>query len=183
MPCRGEENYIEVGRDLEESKRAAKYLQDAGYDMLNCDNGTYDAWYWAHPPIYMPKNCNLEDVSKIKPCVDIPVVAAGRMDPRDGSRAIAEGKIDAVGFARRFLADPAWLTKLLDGKEEEIRPCILCHNACFNMSSYKGVPNDQDLYDSLHLSRCAVNAEMMQWDRFKIEPARHPKRVHIVGGA
>ena len=30
--------------------------------MLNCDNGTYDAWYWAHPPIYMPKNCNLEDV-------------------------------------------------------------------------------------------------------------------------
>ena len=40
------EAYDEVGRDMEESERAAKYLQDAGYDMLNCDNGTYDAWYW-----------------------------------------------------------------------------------------------------------------------------------------
>ena len=32
------EDYVEVGRDMEESERAAKYLQDAGYDMLNCDN-------------------------------------------------------------------------------------------------------------------------------------------------
>ena len=57
------EDYVEVGRDMEESEKAAKYLQDAGYDMLNCDNGTYDAWYWAHPPMYMSQNCNLEDVS------------------------------------------------------------------------------------------------------------------------
>ncbi|HAX83500.1 MAG TPA: 2-enoate reductase, partial [Ruminococcaceae bacterium] len=42
------EDYVEVGRDMEESEKAAKYLQDAGYDCLNCDNGTYDAWYWAH---------------------------------------------------------------------------------------------------------------------------------------
>lgn len=47
-----------------------KYLQDAGYDMLNCDNGTYDAWYWAHPPGYMPENCNLKDVEHIKKFVD-----------------------------------------------------------------------------------------------------------------
>ena len=46
--CKGalpeEKDYHEVGRDFEESKIAAKYLQDAGYDMLNADNGTYDAW-------------------------------------------------------------------------------------------------------------------------------------------
>ena len=29
--------------------------------MLNCDNGTYDAWYWAHPAPYMPQNCNLAE--------------------------------------------------------------------------------------------------------------------------
>ena len=34
--------------------------------MLNCDNGTYDAWYWAHPPIYMPENCYLEYVEHIR---------------------------------------------------------------------------------------------------------------------
>lgn len=176
------EEYVEVGRDMEESEKAAKYLQDAGYDMLNCDNGTYDAWYWAHPPIYMPENCNLDDVAHIRKFVDIPVVCAGRLDPRVAADAIAEGKIDGAGFARPFLADQTWVTKLMEGKEEDIRPCILCHNGCFNMCHYEGVPNDQELMDSLHLARCAVNAETMQWSKHKIVPTKNPKKVHIIGG-
>ncbi|MBE5826071.1 MAG: 2-enoate reductase [Butyrivibrio sp.] len=176
------EDYKEVGRDFEESKKAARFLQDAGYDMLNCDNGTYDAWYWAHPPIYMPKNCNLKDVTELKKYVDIPVVCAGRLDPEAAAVSISNKELDGAGFARPFLADPEWVTKLMEGREEDIRPCILCHNGCFNMCHYKGVPNDQALSDSLHLARCAVNAETMQKDKHHIKPARHPKTIHIVGG-
>ncbi len=176
------EEFEEAGRDMEESERAAKYLQDAGYDMLNCDNGTYDAWYWAHPPVYMPENCNLSYVEHIRRFVDIPVVCAGRMDPVTAAESIARGGIDGAGFARQFLADPEWVHKLLEGREDEIRPCILCHNGCFNMAHYKGVPNDQDLFDSLHLARCAVNAEMMQWNKHHIVPAKTPKTVAVVGG-
>lgn len=176
------EDFIEAGRDMEESEKAAKYLQDAGYDMLNCDNGTYDAWYWAHPPIYMPKNCNLQDVEHIRKFVDIPVVCAGRMDPAAAAASIAAGKIDGAGFARQFLADQQWVTKMMEGREEDIRPCILCHNGCFNMCHYKGVPNDQDLSDSLHLARCAVNAETMQWNRHYIKKTASPAKVHIIGG-
>lgn len=176
------EDYVEVGRDMEESEKAVKYLQDAGYDMLNCDNGTYDAWYWAHPPIYMPENCNLEDVAHIKKFCDIPVVCAGRMDPVVAAKAIADGEIDGAGFARRFLADQSWITKLMEEKEDDIRPCILCHNGCFNMCHYKGVPNDQELSDSLHLSRCAINAETMQWNKHYIKKTNAPKTVHIIGG-
>lgn len=177
-----EEEYEEVGRDREESAKAAKILEEAGYDMLNCDNGTYDAWYWAHPPIYMPENCNLEDVEYIKQFVSIPVVAAGRGTLDIVAKSIEAGKIDGAGFARNFLADPEWFTKVLDGKEEEIRPCILCHNGCFNMSHYNGVPNDQSLDDSLHLSRCAVNPEILQWDKHYIKKTDNPKTVHIIGG-
>ena len=176
------EEYVEAGRDMAESEKAVKYLQDAGYDMLNCDNGTYDAWYWAHPPIYMPENCNLDDVAHIRKFVDIPVVCAGRLDPRVAADAIKEGKLDGAGFARPFLADQAWVTKLMNGQEDDIRPCIYCHNGCFNMCHYKGVPNDQDLWDSLHLARCAVNAETMQWEKHKIVPTKNPKTVHIIGG-
>ena len=176
------EDYVEVGRDMEESERAARYLQDAGYDMLNCDNGTYDAWYWAHPPIYMPENCNLEDVEYIKQFCDIPVICAGRLDPRVAADAIKEGKLDGAGFARQFLADQEWVTKMMNDEEDDIRPCILCHNGCFNMCHYKGVPNDQELSDSLHLSRCAINAETMQWNKHYIKKTNSPKTVHIVGG-
>ena len=119
------ESFTEAGRDMSESEKAAKYLQDAGYDMLNCDNGTYDAWYWAHPPIYMPENCNLEDVAHIRKFVDIPVVCAGRMDPEMAAAAIADGRIDGAGFARQFLADQEWVTKLMNDKEDDIRP-VFC---------------------------------------------------------
>ena len=176
------EDYTEVGRDMAESEKAVKLLEEAGYDMLNCDNGTYDAWYWAHPPIYMPENCNLEDVEHIKNFVDIPVVAAGRLDPFVAAEAIEEGKLDGAGFARQFLADQEWITKLTEDRSEDIRPCILCHNGCFNMCHYNGVPNDQDLSDSLHLARCAVNAETMQWNKHYIKKTTKPKTVAIIGG-
>ena len=176
------EDYVEVGRDMAESERAAKYLQDAGYDCLNCDNGTYDAWYWAHPPIYMPENCNLADVEHIKQFVDIPVICAGRLDPRTAADSVAAGRLDGAGFARAFLADQQWIVKLQEDREDDIRPCILCHNGCFNMCHYKGVPNDQELSDSLHLARCAVNAETMQWNKHYIRKTDKPKTVHIIGG-
>ena len=176
------EDYEEVGRDMEESKWAAKFLQDAGYDMLNCDNGTYDAWYWAHPPAYMPQNCNLQDVAEIKKYVDIPVVCAGRMEPDVGAKAVEEGKIDAMGVARQFLADPEWVTKLMNDDLKAIRPCICCHNACFNMAHYKGVANDQTLSDNAGMARCALNPETMQSKKYKIVPAKTSKKIAIIGG-
>lgn len=181
------EDYVEVGRDMEESERAAKYLQDAGYDMLNCDNGTYDAWYWAHPGPYMPQNCNLEDVAHIKKFVDIPVVCAGRMEPDVGAEAIAEGKIDGLGVARQFLTDPAWVTKLMNDDIASIHPCICCHNACFDMASYKGddgqlVGNDQTLADNAGMARCALNPQTMQSKKYKIVKAAHPKKIAVIGG-
>ena len=176
------EKYTEVGRNMAESERAAKYLQDAGYDMLNADNGTYDSWYWAHPPMYMPENCNLDDVAHIKQFVDIPVVCAGRMSPEAGAEAVAAGRIDAVGIARQFLTDPAWVTKLIEDRLEDIKPCICCHSGCFNFSSSKGHANTQDLTDTMGLARCALNPETMQSKKYHVEPAKKPKNVAVVGG-
>ena len=176
------EVYTEAGRCMEESEKAAKYLQDAGYDMLNADNGTYDSWYWAHPPMYMPQNCNLEDVAHIKKFVDIPVVCAGRMEPEVAAQAIAEGRIDGMGVARQFLVDPEWVTKLIENRLEDIKPCICCHSGCFNFSSSKGHANTQDLTDTMGLARCALNAETMQSTKHYIKPASVAKNIAVIGG-
>ncbi len=183
--CEGampDEEYTEVGRDMAESEKAAKYLQDAGYDMLNADNGTYDSWYWAHPPMYMPQNCNLDDVAHIKNFVDIPVVCAGRMEPDVGAQAIAEGRIDAMGVARQFLTDPEWITKLIDDRLLDIKPCICCHAACFNFSRSKGHANTQDLTDTMGLARCALTPQTMQSKKYRIESAKKQKTIAVIGG-
>ena len=176
------EEYTEVGRDMEESIKAARYLQEAGYDMLNADNGTYDAWYWAHPPEYMPENCNLEDVKKVKKAVDIPVVCAGRMEPGVAAKAIKAGDIDAMGVARQFLTDHHWVTKLMEDRLEDTMPCICCHNGCFPISHYKGVANAGSMNDTKHMSRCAINPETMQNHKFDIIPAKKKKTVAVIGG-
>ena len=176
------EEYVEIGRDMAESEKAAKYLQDAGYDMLNADNGTNDTWYWAHPPMYMPQICNLDDVAHIKKFVDIPVVCAGRMEPDVGAKAVAEGRIDGVGVARQFLADPQWVTKLIEERMEDIRPCICCPAGCFNFASYKGHANDQAFGDTSHLARCALNPETMQSKKYYLAPAKKVKKIAVIGG-
>ena len=177
-----EKDFKEFGRDMEESERAVKYLADAGYDMFNCDNGTYDAWYWAHPPQYMPDNCNLSYVEHIKNYTSKPVVCAGRMDPVKAAEEIAAGKLDAVAIARQNLVDHEWIHKILEGREDEIKPCIRCHNGCFNMAKFAGTPNIQHLGDSLHLARCALNPTTMQHNKYKIVPTKSPKKVAVIGG-
>ena len=176
------EDFVEFGRDMAESEKAIKYLEEAGYAMFNCDNGTYDAWYWAHPPQYMPDNCNITEVEHIKNFTNAPVVCAGRMDPVFAAEEIAAGRLDAVAIARQNLVDPEWIDKILAGKEEDIKPCIRCHNGCFNFAKYKGTANIQSMEDSLHLARCALTPPTMQHNRYKIVPTNKPKKVAIVGG-
>lgn len=176
------EDFVEVGRNMAESEKAAKYLEDAGYDMLDADNGTYDAWYWAHPPVYMPENCNLEDVSHIRKFVNIPVVCAGKMTPAVAAKSIKNKEIDAMGVARQFLVDNEWVTKLKEDRLEDIMPCIHCHNACLTMSHYKGVANACAMADSIHMSRCALNPKSMDGGKYDYTPAKKQKKIAVVGG-
>ena len=176
------EEFVEFGRDMAESEKAIKYLGDMGYDFFDCDNGTYDAWYWAHPPVYMDHNCNLADVEHIKQFTDKPVACAGKMEPEVAAAEIAAGKLDAVAIARQNLVDPEWINKIIDNRVEDIKPCINCHNACFSFNKSKGTPNMQTLDDSLHLARCALTPPTMQHNKYKIVPTKHPKKVAIIGG-
>jgi 2-enoate reductase len=87
-----------------------------------------------------------------------------------------------MGVARQFLVDPEWVTKLLEGRLEDIKPCICCHSGCFNFSSSKGHYNTQDLTDTMGLARCALNAETMQSKKHYIKPARRIKNIAVIGG-
>jgi 2-enoate reductase len=104
------------------------------------------------------------------------------MDAEVGAQAVAEGKIDGVGVARQFLVDPEWITKLIDDRLEDIKPCICCHAGCFNFSSSKGHANTQDLTDTMGLARCALNPETMQSKKYHLEPAKKQKNIAVIGG-
>jgi 2-enoate reductase len=172
------EAYAEFGRSMEESPAAARILEAAGADMLNADNGSYDSWYWAHPPVYMPMACNLPEVAYLKNFVKIPVVCAGKMnDPDIAVHAVESGMVDGVGIARALLSDPEWCDKVRAGRLEDIRPCIGCHNGCFPISHFKGNPCGFG-----HMGTCAINPITMHEKEFEMRPAPVKKKIAVIGG-
>ncbi len=174
------ENLPEFGRGLAEGIEAAQLLEAAGADMLNADNGSYDSWYWAHPPLYMPLSCNLDNAALIKPHVHIPVVCAGRMEnPDTAAAALTAGKVDGIGIARQLLCDPEYVTKVKAGRIDDIRPCIACHNGCFGVSKYKGNPGD---LPKIPMGHCALNPRTLAEHQYEIKPAAQPKKVAVIGG-
>ncbi len=175
------EEFTEVGRTMEESERAIKLLEEAGYDLFNCDNGTYDAWFWAHPPVYAPLNMNLSDVEHIKQFTTKPVVCAGRLQPDAAAESIAAGRIDAMGVGRQLLCDPAYITKIREGRMEDVRPCISCHGACLTFFGLNGKGTD---IDPMHveMGRCVLNPWTNNETRYSKAPAKSPKKIAVIGG-
>ncbi|MFT8349627.1 FAD-dependent oxidoreductase [Clostridium saccharoperbutylacetonicum] len=174
------EEYIEFGRNLEEGIEGAKLLEAAGADMLNADNGSYDSWFWAHPPLYMPLSCNLDASAAIKPHVNIPVVCAGRMeDPNTAAQALLDGKIDGIGIARQLLCDGEYVSKIREDRIEDIRPCLACHNGCFGVSKYKGNPGS---LPKVQMGCCAINPTTLQEQKYQITPSGYKKHVAVIGG-
>ena len=175
------ESFTEVGRTMEESEKAIKILEEAGYDMFNCDNGTYDAWYWAHPPVYAPLNMNLEYVEHIKQFTSKPVVCAGRMQPEEAADSIKAGRIDAMGLGRQLLCDPETITKIKEDRIADIRPCISCHGACLIFNGMNGKGTDIDTFH-IEMGRCVLNPWTNNELKYSKEPAAHPKKIAVVGG-
>lgn len=165
------ETFVEFGRSLEESVIVAQKFAEAGYDALNCDNGSYDSWYWPHPPTYMPKACNLEDVKALKKHVSIPLICAGKFDdPELADDVIAKGEIDMMGMGRPLLADPDIANKFAKGALDQIRPCIGCHQGCLSR-----IFQFRDIC-------CAVNPACGRELSLGVAKAEIPKKVLIIGG-
>lgn len=165
------EEFIEKGRDIEEGIEAAKLLESYGYDALDTDVGTYDAWWWNHPPMYMEKGLYREYCKIVKSAVNIPVFCAGRMDDPDMARAALEdGVCDIIDLGRPLLADPDYVNKLRTGKKEQIRPCISCHEGCMGRIQEYSMIN------------CAVNPQACRERVTKYEPIIKEKRIMIIGG-
>ncbi len=165
------EEFEEKGRDLEEGVEAAKLLVEYGYDALDTDVGSYDSWWWSHPPMYQEKGLYRPFAKLMKETVDVPVICAGRMDDPDMAlEAVENGTTDMISMGRPLLADPDYVNKLRAGKREDIRPCISCHEGCMGRIQE---------YSALN---CAVNPQACRERYAAYTPIIKPKKILIVGG-
>ena len=147
---------------------------DLGVDVADISRGNAMSFATVYevPPFNLPNGFNIKNIYKIKQQIKIPVVGVGRIKTGEmANKVIEEGLFDLVAIGRAQLTDPDWVTKVREGREDEIRQCIGCVQGCYDAIINPKMP---------HIT-CTHNP-MLCFEYKEISKAEEPKKVMIIGG-
>ncbi len=159
------------GISLEDATRTAQMAQAAGIDLIsvsayaNLKNGNA----FTQAPIPHDRARFLDWAAHIRQHIDIPVTAAGRLDPEVADKAVADGKCDFVAMGRKLLADPELPNKLQENRAADVRPCIYCYACVSQIFVNERV-------------KCAVNPQTGHESELQLIATDSPRKVLVVGG-
>ncbi len=134
---------------LEDGLSIGKYLEAKGIDVLNVSNGSaLNGNANCDPYSYAP-GWKKHVAKAFKQALTIPIIATNTIkDPAFAESLLEEGVCDFVGLGRSQFADPDFMKKAEEGREDEIRQCIGCM-VCRERLLAKG-----------QTAACAINARM-----------------------
>jgi 2,4-dienoyl-CoA reductase-like NADH-dependent reductase (Old Yellow Enzyme family)/thioredoxin reductase len=168
------EEFVEGGLTLEDTMAFSVILSDNGVDAIHVSGGVYKSSAMIIQPSALPQGLYVEHASAIKKAIGnrVPVLVVGRIkDPEMAEDILAQGKADMVVMGRALLADPEMPVKVIEGRLQEIRPCIGCNQGCVDK-----LLADQDI-------TCLGNALTgREWEFDLDSKASVPKRVLVIGG-
>jgi 2,4-dienoyl-CoA reductase-like NADH-dependent reductase (Old Yellow Enzyme family)/thioredoxin reductase len=174
------DEYIEGGMGIEEMTEVARLAEEAGIDGITISAGSVGAKKigdLSRPhqilrtlPMMTGHGCLVPVAAKIKQALRIPVITVGRInEPGLAEEILTDGKADLIAMGRPLLADPYLPQKVLEGRENEIRPCMACNEGC-----YKRIFQQLDI-------QCSVNPTLGREGEILFVQAKQPKKVLIVG--
>lgn len=167
---------VEGGVTITDTREYARLLQEVGFAYLSVSVGLYtpSGIYLMLLGCYSPPN-HLEPLAgEIKEVVNIPVLQYGGFTCVAQAESVLErGTADFVIMNRASIADPHIVRKTLEGREDEVRPCIRCNNGCVDR-----------LFGARDIT-CTMNPEVGREQEFQEKLSRgaaRRKRVMVVGG-
>lgn len=166
------DEFVTGGRTAEESAEVAKYLARAGASALDLSAGIPNTYIFTNPPNGLGDTaCMLiEKAAAVKRAVELPVICANTIRyPGQIREILASGKVDLIGLARPLLADPDFPRKAMEGRDDEIRPCLSCQH-CFRT------------LDAGRSLRCAVNPETGREYACGEIGLQTPGKLLVIGG-
>lgn len=125
------DEFVPGGITLDDAKKIAQYLEDAGIDVLHVSAGIYESMQRILEPMRFEEGWRAYLAAAIKKVVKIPVITVGQIrSPEVAERVLEEGMADFVALGRTLIADPHWPRKVEEGRVPEIRKCISCNIGC-----------------------------------------------------
>ncbi|GGK70856.1 NADH:flavin oxidoreductase [Amphritea balenae] len=166
---------IQGGISREEGLDISRCLRDTGQvDFLNVIRGRIDtdpALTDVIPVMGMKNSPHLDFAAAVREATNFPTFHAAKIpDVATARYAIAEGKLDMIGMTRAHMADPHIVKKIMEGREEDIRPCVGA-TYCLDRIYQAG--------DAFCIHNAATGRELtMPHD---IPKAEKPRKVIVVG--
>ena len=152
-----------------ETPEFAKIYEQAGVDAINVTGGWHESRI-PQLPMHVPRSAFAFLALNIKKAVSVPVIASNRIsDPNSAERIIKDGYADMVNLGRVLIADPQWPQKAMEGRVDEIRPCVGCSQGCTDE-----VFNGRPVF-------CVGNARAGFEGERQLLETDHPKNVMVVG--
>jgi 2,4-dienoyl-CoA reductase (NADPH2) len=160
--------YVPNGLTVDQTAKIAQRLAAAGVASISVSAGNWQTLRYIMAPMFMPAAYLADDAARIRSAVNIPVIAVGRIHSvQVAEDVLQQGKADLVAVGRGLIADPDWVRKLEEGRQDDIRPCISC-NACV------------DLVSRAQEARCTVNAYLGR-EQDALEAPPHTRHILVVG--
>lgn len=160
---------IEKGSTWEEVVQLGKEIEKAGATIINTGIG----WHEARIPTIatsVPRAAFTWVTKKMKEEVSIPLITSNRINmPSVAEKVLARGDADMISMARPFLADPEWVNKAAEDREDEINTCIACNQACL------------DHVFEQKVASCLVNPRACHETELNYFPTNKKKKVAVVG--
>ncbi len=163
------DDYLPDGLKIDECCEYVKSVQHL-IDYVNVSAAFYEAMEYQIAPLYMPQAPIAHLAERMKGAVDIPVIAVNALTPDLGEKILEEGKADLIAFGRSLIADPELPKKVIEGRDEDIRPCCRGNEGCISL-----------FFDGCPL-RCEVNGRAGRETEYPEGRSQVSKKVVIVGG-
>ena len=127
-------DFIEDGTTPERTAEACVYLEKAGVDLIiTSAGGMLSRASYTFDNGREPEGWKVNYAKLAKKKVSIPVAANGTIrHPDFADSIIRDGKCDIVAIGRGLVAEPEWVKKCMEGREDELRYCISCIH-CFGV--------------------------------------------------
>ncbi len=165
-------DYEPDGTTIEETIELCKHLEALGVAAIHMSGGNHHQTIHEVSPMGMSLAHNVWAAEAVKKEIKIPVIASGSINLPDlAERILAEGKGDFVGLGRPLWADPEWPLKAMQGRPEDIRPCIRCNDGCLARGDHQA-----------KTISCSVNVAVCREEEFKITQTERSRSVAVIGG-
>jgi 2,4-dienoyl-CoA reductase (NADPH2) len=160
---------VEDGCAWDEVVTLAKAVEEAGATLINTGIG----WHEARVPTIatmVPRAGFTWVTGKLREHVRLPLITSNRINMPEVAEAIlAGGEADMVSMARPLLADPEFVNKAAQGRDDEINTCIACNQACLD-----------HIFVRKHAT-CLVNPRAGYETELNYLPVAHAKHIAVVG--